>query len=130
MTLNYLFLARFHDGTSIQQTAADVSVIQSGKSAFFDVEQRISEVDTFTIANGPRNFSVDLKDGSFRMNGVRFQVGDPFKRVPEGERELIYFRRRTEHYALDRALKSEECEHHLGWRIKGKTYAVTICVDN
>ncbi len=130
MKLNYLFRAHLRDGTTILQGPDDVSMTNPKKSAYFDVQARISEVDLFTISNGPRSFSVDLNDGSFRMNGVRFQVGDPFAKVPAGERELIYFRRRTEHYSQGRALVGEECEHHIGWRIKGKPYAVTICVDN
>lgn len=130
MTLSYLFTAHLRDGTTIKQTPDDVSTRNPKKSAYFDVEARLSEVDQFSISNGPRTFTVNLNDGSFRMNGVRFRVGDPFAKVPAGDRELIYFRRRTEHFTLDRALVGEECEHHLGWRIKGKAYAVTIYVDN
>lgn len=130
MKLNYLFRAHLRDGTVIQQGPADVSTVNPTKSAFFDVQARLSEVDLFSISNGPRMFTVDLKDGSFRMNGVRFEVGDPFAKVPPGERELLYFRRRTEHYSQDRQLLGEECQYHIGWRISGKRYAVTICVDN
>lgn len=44
MNLAYLFECHLKDGTMIQQTPEDVSVIDPAKSAFYDVLQRINDV--------------------------------------------------------------------------------------
>ena len=47
--LAYLFTCRFQDGTVLRQTQDDVSQVDSARSAFYDVVQRLAEVETFTL---------------------------------------------------------------------------------
>ena len=58
--LAYLFTCRFQDGTVLRQTQDDVSQVDSARSAFYDVVQRLAEVETFTLTKQdgrPHTFS-------------------------------------------------------------------------
>ena len=71
--LRYLFKAEFTDGTFIQQTQEDVSLLKKGKNRFYDVLNNGKRVRKLTIAEqkvwNPTTLSVDLDTGTFTLNG-------------------------------------------------------------
>ena len=88
--LTYLFTARFKDGTVIRQDRRDASQNHPlTRSAFYDVQQRLEEVASFSISDGENEHTVFLDDGHFLSNGSLIVS-------PHGELtnyRLIYFRR-------------------------------------
>ena len=122
--LHYVFRCKFRDGTHLFQTPDDVSAVDPKRSAFCDVVQRLAEVQTFSITNGRNTYLVDLRDGHFEVNGVKFYAAPP----TGGTYELVYFRQRTEHFTLGLEHLASECYHHIGWRSGDRTE--TICVSN
>jgi hypothetical protein len=132
--LAYLFTATFKDGSVIQQTQEDKSQTGEGKSAFYDVDQRISEVSTFSIESPSVKATVDLNTGLFTMNGVGFYPSNPsvidnFRDVKE--HRLIYFRRHRRD--LENGVEvNHDIEYHIGWQTTlddGKNYKQTISLD-
>jgi hypothetical protein len=116
--LTYLFLCRFTDGTTLQQTQEDVSTIDSTRNAFYDVTQRLAEVETFTLIgqNGRHHsFSVNLCDGHFEVNGVAFHAQTD--QLPgEAKFRLIYFHRHQHKVIQGQAMTgdSSSVEYHIG----------------
>jgi hypothetical protein len=130
--LSYLFECHFNDGTILQQTQEDVSSTEPTRSAFFDVIQRLNDVQLFGVYNDVHTAVVDLRDGHFEIDGVVFTIsGDE---LPEGDHELrlIYFRRHRHTLAMGEIpdeLK-HETEYHIGWQttVEGKNYQRTIAL--
>lgn len=92
--LEYLFTARFRDGTLIHQTPADCSATEPlTRSAFYDVAQRIAEVESFTLNNGRSRHTVFLADGHFETwhHGRQKVLTNPHGELTNFR--LIYFRR-------------------------------------
>jgi len=127
MTLTYLFKARLKDGTIIQQTPEDVSVVDPTKSAFYDVP--LDEVAGFLISGNGHAYYVDLIDGHFELDRVPFHAGDPVFEIPTGTtRRLIYFRAHTHTYIQGR--EDHTVDYHIGWQVTvdGKNIQQTISV--
>jgi len=125
MKLDYVFRAKFRDGTHYLQTPDDVSLTTPGRSAFFDIVPRLAEVETFAITNGRTTLKVDLRDGSFDLNGLKIGAGNPD--VPHGPQyELVYFRRRQEHFTSDGKRVGGSCEYHIGWTSNGQKVTVSL----
>lgn len=94
--MKYLFTAIMQDGSYICQNHNDTSVKDSTRSSFYDVLSEIEKgnkcllfylttnYDTLT----PTDYSVDLRDGHFEVNG------DPFflHKDPVTDFRLVYFR--------------------------------------
>jgi len=124
MALDYLFECRFSDGTILKQTQADVSTTDVTKSAFYDVLQGVPVV--FSISNGTHLYTVDLGDGHFEIDGIRFFIHG---NRPEGDctYRLIYFRRHH-HNTSQGGGRSHSVEYHIGWQttIAGENYQQTI----
>lgn len=75
--LKYLFACQYNDGSMFTQNKEDVSLIDTKKSAFFDV--LLDQVERFWIYNLPTGrqdpdniYLVDLRDGHFEVNRVPF----------------------------------------------------------
>lgn len=135
--LAYLFTCRFTDGTAIQQTQEDVSVADSTRSAFYDVVQRLTEVETFTLiqqrSGRQHSFSVDLRDGHFEIDGVPFfSQAEELPSVPKSYR-LIYFHRHQHRVIQGQAMTGDASSvvFHIGWQatIDGKNFQSTIAVS-
>ena len=132
MPLKYLFEAHFRDDSVVEQTQDDRSATVEGKNAFYDVLQRISEVQTLSLTDGEIIASVDLTSGLFSLNGFTFQAGDPS--IPNLKNatgfRLIYFKRHRHHFSQDGTEQGHEIEYHIGWQttIDGKNYQQTIAV--
>jgi len=134
MSLQYLFTAYFKDGSTIKQTIEDVSTINPEKSAFYDVLQRIEDLSHFVLHDHktiPNDVSVCLVDGSFNVNGLALNVGDPRIQPPQDtEYRLIYFRRHTHRFNPQLEELDHEVEYVIGWQatIDGKNIQQTIIV--
>jgi len=118
MSLKYLFSAVFRDGSTIDQTQDDVSSLLLGKSAFYDVLQRLDDLDQFYLHGGNGHVvGVSLLNGSFVLNGTPFSVGDEEVTIPEGTRfRLIYFRRVKHNICIGSSdVESTDVEYFLGW---------------
>jgi hypothetical protein len=72
MKLRYLFKAEFTDGTFIQQTQEDVSLLAKGRNQWYDVLNSGREVAKLTLVEqkiwNPTVISVDLITGNFTLN--------------------------------------------------------------
>lgn len=127
--LKYLFTAVLKDGTKIQQTSLDKSILDESKSAFFDVMQNLGEVKAFLLESteGLTKAAVSLEDGHFELNGNVFFVGDS----PEGgtELRLIYFRRNFRDFNVGMTTQTDHTIHYyFGWQatVKGENIQRTI----
>lgn len=128
--LSFLFTCRFKNGDIIQQTQADVSAVDASRSAFYDVLQRIDDVELFTLTNGQHTYQVDLRTGLFEVNGVPFSLHPD--EVPESAKlRLIYFHRH-QHLSVGGTLGGHTTQYYIGWQttINGKNYQRTICVKS
>jgi hypothetical protein len=127
--LDYLFIARFKDGTAIHQTRYDVSTLEPlTRSAFYDVLQRLPEVESFTLTKGPREHTVYLKDGHFNSDG-RILLN------PHGELtnfRLVYFRRVQQDTTGAHRERPEVKLYFMGWQANdasGKNYQMMLEID-
>ena len=130
--LSYLFVCRFKDGTIIQQTAEDVSQKDSTRSSFYDVMQRLEEVETFTLVkqdDRQHSFMVDLRDGHFEIDGVPFCVSS--EELPNNVKfRLIYFHRHQHRVVQGQSLMGEApVQYFIGWQtnlLNGENVQQTI----
>lgn len=130
-TLAYLFECHFKDGSILFQTADDVSATMPEKSAFFDVLQRIDDVEVFGIVNDEHTYAVDLRDGHFEIDGVPFKVTGDEELTADCTFRLVYFRRVRQTVSMGYTnMESTTVEYHIGWQttIDGKNHQKTISV--
>lgn len=133
--LKFLFEAVYKDGTIYTQGAEDSSLFVEGKNAFFDIYYQpfkpLEDLVEFRVTGTETNntFSVNVQDGSFAVNGLRFEVGEPLP-DPKAKRRLIFFKRHFHHFNVGMEQKGHEIQYHIGWQttIKGKNYQQTINV--
>jgi hypothetical protein len=133
MSLSYLFEAHLNDGSVIQQTPEDVSKTDPDRSAYYDVIQRLSDVQVFGLFNDNHTYVVDLRDGHFEVDGVPLNVGseEDIELMPDQKFELVYFRRHMHVTAVGAQLPvelSHSVEYFLGWttEVNGKQIRRTI----
>jgi hypothetical protein len=124
MTLKYLFTCHFSDGTTIRQSAEDVSQLDPTKSAFYDVSHRLKDVVKFVLSDGQHTCAVDLTDGHFEIDGFSFYAHEE---LSDAEYRLIYFRRHQHNRAMGR-VDAHSVEYFIGWQttIDGKNCQETI----
>lgn len=147
-SLRYLFVAEFINGERLTQTLEDRSEIDPSKNAFYDVMQRSKQVALarFHLTDGHQWYSVDLRDGSFEINGIPFETFDPhnnpYGRITPPLR-LIYFVS-DDSRAVNKLVKvtnpndtNKVMDYHysakrflLGWQFTdgGKNYQQTIAI--
>lgn len=131
--LAWLFQANFRDGTFIQQTPEDVSALDPGRSAFYDVLQRTDELVSFGLfqPDSPYTVAVDITTGHFEINGFPIMpqpVSGPV--IPAGGRfELLYFRDHQQDLVQTVTIgedgepvevKREKGEHRISYRLGWK----------
>lgn len=124
MQLKYLFGVQYKDGSTYLQTPKDESVSEEGKklkkSAFFDV--LLDEVHKFWIYDAHNVYTVNLFDGSFEVNGVRFYQHDQ----NYDEYRLVYFRRHIDQFLVGTSSFyegkkiSEKIMYVIGWQTNDK----------
>lgn len=104
LDLKYLFHAVFADGKEITQPEDNISRLrpefdENGwrPSAFYDVQEyeKKSQLLLFSLIGEGHRYSVDLRDGRFSIDGLRFQAHSPELHIwstPENPLRLIYYR--------------------------------------
>jgi hypothetical protein len=132
----YLFEADFSDGTTYIQGDADQSIDTPGKNCFYDVLNRLHDVVAFHLVGEGHRYSVNLLDGHFEIDGLRFQAGqDQFE--PVNGFTLIRYLRTREAITLNRET-GEEVSHEsdtdfiIGWQAKdekGKNHQQVITIS-
>lgn len=110
MRLKYLFSVEYLDGSTFQQNAEDVSRINPKKSAFYDV--RKDQVKRFTLSDGTNNFTVDLRDGHFEINGIPFY----FHEENYKDYRLIFFRKHKHNFNTNFEEISHTVTYRIGWQ--------------
>jgi hypothetical protein len=113
VSLKYLFRAQYTDGTFLRQTEEDVSSTKAGGSAFSDVDH--TRLESFFLSNGSQQIGVDLRDGTFWVNDVKFYLHDPDDMPGEGPVRLYYFRRTWKHFNVRQEEIACEVHYRLGW---------------
>ena len=137
LNLRYLFVAKLKDGSIIEQPPDDASLIDSTRSAYYDVSQRLDDVIAFALHDDKNYYAVDLRDGHFEINGVPFSaqpVATPT--INEGGKfRLLYYRDHQQELimGMDGSMKPGEHTHQyrMGWEYfdpSGKSYVQTIVV--
>lgn len=141
--LNYLFKAEFKDGTSIQQTQEDVSLLDSRRNQFYDVLNSGRELKTLSITEqkvwNPTTLSVNLETGNFTLNGKELLM-EPIVDKKTGKylvikgRQPIKYQTVKQHAnatynvktlkLLDIEGTGEERIFYIGWKatVNGKSY--------
>lgn len=143
--LKYLFIARFTDGTTFEQTSDDKSRNEATKSAYTDLLGLVSsgrKLESFFLveqgkpATEAAIVAVDLREGFFVVNGNAFWASE--RQIPVGtELRLIYKRRnwRVFQYGGQEVGVGPEVAHiiryFVGWEatIDGQTVQAVIGVD-
>lgn len=146
ISLRYLFEAHLKDGTVIRQTQDDQSTAEPlTRSAYFDVAQRLDEVELFGLYNEQHTYTVSMRDGHFEVDGVPFSAQPVASGViNEGGRfELVYFRDHQQEFVVtasvgadgqiteSRTLGPHYHQYRMGWNYfdpNGKVYTQTIVV--
>ena len=98
--LSYKFNAYFEDGTEIIQTDADESSIQEGKSAFFDVQEKMktTKLLLFALKGEQGIFILDFKNLRFNVNTFDYSPLEQDEVIESPK--LIYFREVLQHNTL------------------------------
>jgi hypothetical protein len=127
--LDYLFVAKFRDGSKLYQTPQDVSLLEPlTRSAFYDVAQRLAEVQEFTLTNGVKEHTVFLDDGHFNTDG-RILV---CPRSDLTNFRLIYFRTVQQKTTGEFRHYGEIVRYTIGWQANdanGKNYQMHIEIE-
>ncbi len=132
--MKYLFECHFNDGTHITQTQADVSLTTPGKNAFYDVLQRIDDVEIFGVFSDeePNVYTVDLTSGLFAVNDVVFKHHDPRLNIPpDAKFRLIFFKRHVHTFSPDLSEIGHDIGYWFGWQttIDGQNFQSTMSVQ-
>lgn len=115
--MKYLFEAHLKDKTIISQTGEDLSKVDPSRSAYFDVVQRLSEVELFGLYNATDTYVVDLRTGEFEYNDKPYLVHalNPTNNSNNMTRELVYFRRVKVTKTPGIVEDAVSTEFHVGW---------------
>jgi hypothetical protein len=115
----YMFECHFENGDILTQTQEDVSLHTKGKNAFYDVIQRLDEVTVFGLFSDEVEniFAVDLRTGTFSVNGVEFQSQDPRITFDDaGKFRVIFFKRHAHTFDSANNEMSHDVAFYIGWQ--------------
>lgn len=119
--LKYTFHAYMRDGSVIRQTPEDVSPNALGKSAFWDVAERLDDVCVFSLNHGDElSVLVRLHDGAFYFGGGGWfyasSAGMQERPLPAGGRfRLQYFRRVSREIRQGGETLPIVTSYNIGW---------------
>lgn len=118
-----MFVATWADDSQVVQTTEDVSAIEEGKNAYYDVLNAPTPPRCFAITDGNIVFAVDLVDGHFEINGVPFYQHRQ-ELQPLQDFELVYWRT-TEQTLVVGGARDGECSsrvagYTIGWKARDK----------
>lgn len=120
--LKYQFIAEYRDGSLFAQNEEDVSLRDPKRSAFYDVEQE--RLRAFSLWGDGHAFLVDLTDGHFEIDQVRFTLHQPDE--IDSAFNLVFFRRHRHEmqtqYTLDDQLvpqagDTQMTDHRITFRL-------------
>jgi len=116
MKLKYLFRAVFNDGTELSQLPDDTNPNGPGSSFTYllDEEKKHGGIAAFSLEGEGTTASVNLKDGTFAINGVVF--GAHAQDWEPTDLRLIYFREVKQHIYGGEIVGSETSRHFIGWQ--------------
>lgn len=122
--LEFEFICHYHDGSCLYQNYGT-----NQEKNFGDIDQQ--KLVIFELTNGEDSFSVNLKNGSFNLNGqqVNFDLGYlNGQRLQPSQLRLIYFRRIRENFGGDFKIT---VQYGLGWQctIDGENYQRIVLVN-
>ena len=124
--LDYLFTAIYEDGTTFVQNADDVSTKDPNRSSFYDIDQE--RLIAFALQDQENAIAVDLRDGSFQINGFTFHAYDGAVK----NRRLIYFRRHKHAMNVDSGQADHTVSYFIGWQgndpVTGENIQRTISI--
>jgi hypothetical protein len=118
LTLEYLFIAEFRDGTTIRQTADDQSATAPERSCFFDVleaQNQGKELIRFSLV-GAHTYSIDLTTGRFHADTTSFILHDR-ERV---NFRVLYFRVRDSHFSGAGVYQGYNVAYRIGFQANDK----------
>ena len=131
--LKFLFKAELSDGSIFEQNPEDKSAIDPEKrSAFFDLLELTKTLDIvrFSIYDGVDTYLVDLTDGHFEVNGMKFIARS--EQLPEDfpKFRIVFFRQHQHTFNVGYDELSHNVTYFIGWQttINGKNYQQTIGV--
>lgn len=138
--LRYLFVATFQDGSEIRQAPEDISALNSQRSAFYDVLERVRQgipVTYFELQDldGIPRHAVDLRSGLFLSEGRILDIQPCQSPLPPGGRfELIYYRDRSATMTVrggETVGATDTHRYRIGWNcsIAGQQFTQTLIVD-
>lgn len=115
--LKYLFIVEYFDGTIYRQNEEDIPVIKETGSSFSDVRQE--DVKRFHLVNQEHKFCVDLSDGHFEVNGVRFFMHDAGLGLKDFI--LIFYRQHLHQINVGSGKEiSHDINYCIGWQINNQ----------
>lgn len=158
MGIKYLFLAEFNNGDFYHQNPEDTSLKfppvkdkdgnWQGKSSFTDIAEDVEtlNIKSFSLYQNlyvMPEFKVDLTDGHFEVNGMKFEVeGERPLPLENAKFKLIYYRTRRHQMDVTYKLKTGTISKTksqgelpirfvIGWQcnINGKNYQQKIIVE-
>ena len=105
--LKYLYTVIYNDGTEYKQNTEDKSITNFEKSCFYDID--IDKVRSFRLDGNDHQFYVELKYGSFMIDGVRFALYE--EPLENHKLRLIFFRKHTHTFS-----QGVEFDHTIVYR--------------
>ena len=130
--MKYLFTAQFNDGSIFHQDPEDKHPTKENKSSFtylLEEAEIHGGIALFKLNNDEVEYSVDLKDGHFEIDGKIVKINEV--KVEPQNLELVYFRRHTHNFNV----YGMEIEHGIkfdfGWKMNkdGKDYQQIITIE-
>lgn len=129
--LSFKFHAYFQDGTEIIQTDADESSIKEGKSAFFDVQEKLKEtgLNFFSLVGENGIYTIDFINQKFIVGVSAFSMLDQDETITDPK--LIYFREVFQHNtSQDGTLPPYVARYFLGFEGKNENGKVVKKIIN
>jgi len=114
--LKYYFTVLYKDGTKYEQNKQDVSLTDSKRSCFFDVKQ--DQVLEFMLSDETKDVIVDLEDGSFYINDIKFFMHDQGEGLKDFR--LIFYRQHEHDFNLGMEEVAHRIRYCIGWQTNDK----------
>lgn len=119
MPLKYLFQVTYKDGSTYTQNEEDRSETEpETRSCFFDVKQ--DEIKSFFMFNNEHQYSVNLEDGHFEVDGLPFFMHSDFLLK---DFRIVFYRLRE--YDIEVSVEKDKVLAHrvaycFGWQTNDK----------
>ena len=116
MPLKYLFQVTYKDGSTYTQNEEDKSISGNDtKSCYFDVKQE--DVKNFFLFNNEHQYSVNLEDGHFEVDGLPFFMHTDFLLK---DFRIVFYRQHTHDFTMDGQEVNHRIAYCFGWQTNDK----------